>query len=104
MTIGHYKSFDEVYGIETTEEHKPSLQQRVTSNPGHDMPFPPSAHKTKTVKGVFICRECKKPHVVNAANKLSEQEMALIERIKQTFQYSCGSSLQELKTEDNRTP
>ena len=39
-----------------------------------------------------------------AANKLSEQEMALIERIKQLFHYFCGSSLQELNTEDNRTP
>ena len=68
------------------------------------MPFSPSVQKTKTVKGVFICRECEKPRVMYAANKLSEQEMALIERIKQSFQYSCGSSLQELKTEDNRTP
>lgn len=27
-----------------------------------------------------------------------------LERIKQLFQYTCGSSLQEPKTADNRTP
>lgn len=58
----------------------------------------------KTVKCVFICTECEKPRVVYAATKLSQQEMATIERIKQLFQYTCGSSLQELKTADNRTP
>ena len=25
---GHYKPFDEVYDVETTEEHRPSLQKR----------------------------------------------------------------------------
>ncbi|XP_078316357.1 uncharacterized protein LOC144617717 [Crassostrea virginica] len=58
---GHYKSFDEVYGIETTKEHRPSLQQRVTSNPDHGMPFSPSVQKSKTVKGVLFAENVRKP-------------------------------------------
>lgn len=83
---------------------RPSLHQKATANPGHQIPFSLSAQTTKTVKCVLICTECKKPRVVYAANKLSGQEMETLERIKQLFQYTCGSSLQELKTDDNRTP
>lgn len=90
--------------METTEEHRPSLHQKATTNTGHQISFSPSAQTTKTVKCVLICTECEKPRVVYAANKLSGQDMETLERIKQLFQYACGSSLQELKTADNSTP
>lgn len=62
--------------------------------------------KQQKLSNVLICSECEKPSVVYAANKLSGQEMKTLERIKQLFQYTCGSSLQELhvRTDDNRTP
>lgn len=100
-TISHLMKFMERKQLRST---RPSLHQKATANPGHQIPFSPSAQTTKTVKCVLICTEFEKPRVVYAANKLSGQEMETLERIKQLFQCTCGSSLQELKTDDNRTP
>jgi hypothetical protein len=86
---GHYKPFDELYGSETTEEHRPSLKKTVQSG-GHLTPFSPSGQTAKTVKCVFVCAECDKPRVVYAANKLSREETENLERIKNLFSILVG--------------
>lgn len=52
---------------------------------------------------MLICTECETPRVVFAADELSGQKMKTLEQIQQLFQNTCGSSLQELKTDENRT-
>ena len=57
-----YKDFEEVYGSQTIEKHRPSL-----SSPGaktHGIPFPPSAQYAKNVKVVLQCGECLKWRVL----------------------------------------
>lgn len=71
-TISHLMKFIERKQLRST---RPSLHQKATANPGHQIPFSPSAQTTKTVKCVLICTECEKPRVVYAANKLSGQEI-----------------------------
>ena len=55
---GHYKSFDELFGMPTTETHRPSLQKAATK--GHGMPFSPTAQIAKNTKLVVECEECGK--------------------------------------------
>jgi hypothetical protein len=51
----HYKSFEELYGKETTEDHRPSLKNTKTKTKGkmkstrakHTMPFCPTAARAK---------------------------------------------------------
>ena len=53
----HYKSFEELYGKQTTEDHRPSLKNTKTKMKGkmkairakHTMPFCPSAACVKNV-------------------------------------------------------
>lgn len=48
---GHYKSFEEIYGTETTEEHLPGKKQQTEQQTkkavGHEVPFSPSAQSAK---------------------------------------------------------
>lgn len=53
---GHYKSFIESYGKETSEKFCPSLQGAV--NRGSDVSFRVSA---ETSRAVVVCSECDKP-------------------------------------------
>lgn len=46
-----YKSFDDVYGSQTSERHRSSLSTPGAKN--HGMPFPPSAQYAKNVKVVL---------------------------------------------------
>jgi hypothetical protein len=98
---GHYKTFEEVYGTETTEEYRQSLhatQAMLTS--GHAMPFSPSTQTAKTCQMTVQCIDCEKPCAIYSASKLNGQENALLVRILNLYQYSYGSELQELKPND----
>ncbi|UZO09453.1 uncharacterized protein OCT59_029676 [Rhizophagus irregularis] len=62
----HYKSFEELYGKQTTENYRPSLKNVKTKAKGekkitkgkHTMPFCPSAACAKNVGVVVNCVEC----------------------------------------------
>ncbi|GBB90964.1 hypothetical protein RclHR1_18020002 [Rhizophagus clarus] len=68
----HYKSFEESYGKETTEDHRSSLKNNKTKTKEkmkfirtkHTMPFCPSAAHAKNVSITVNCVECKKPHLL----------------------------------------
>lgn len=97
----HYKDFSEVYGTDTTEEFCPSaMKKAATKITGTAIPFSPSAQTTKTVKMTINCIDCDKPRVIYSASKLNNEKLALLQRILSLYQYSCGSCLQELKTDD----
>ena len=95
---GHYKSFEDVYGTETTEEHRPSLKEKASL--GHQIPISPSAQTAKTVQKTLKCTECDKPRVLYSASKLLVSELTVLNKLFDTYEYSCGSSLQELKIVD----
>lgn len=104
---GHYKSFEDLFGTDTTEEHCPSFKPKqspgnllITSR-GHGMPFSPSAQTANRCKMTVRCIDCEKPRVIHASVKLTEPESALLERVLALYHYSCGSELQELKPADD---
>ena len=65
------------------------------------MPFSPSAQTARTVQLVARCVDCEKPRVIYASQKLTETEKVLLQQLLDLFEYSCGGSLQELKSPDD---
>ena len=95
----HYKPFEEVYGTETTEEHRPSLKQKILL--GHQIPFSPSAQTAKTVQKTVKCSDCEKPRVIYSLTKLTVAEQILLNKVLDTYIYSCGANIKELQVQDS---
>ncbi|GET04088.1 uncharacterized protein LOC105326236 [Rhizophagus clarus] len=96
----HYKSFEELYGKETTEDHRPSLKNNKTKTKGkmkfirakHTMPFCPSAARAKNVGITVNCVECEKPRLLFSAKKLTEKDKTILRRFLDIIFYTCGMS------------
>lgn len=94
----HYKSFEELYGKQTTEDHRPSLKDTKTKIKGkmkitktkHTMPFCPSAARAKNVGITVNCVECEKPRLLFSANKLTEKDRIMLRGFLDTIFYTCG--------------
>ena len=59
---GHYKKFKDVFGTETTEDHRPSLQKRHYRE--KSVPFPVSVQHARNTNMVVQCEECNVAHCV----------------------------------------
>ncbi|CAB4419470.1 unnamed protein product [Rhizophagus irregularis] len=71
----------ELYGKQTTEDHRPSLknvkktiEKMKTTKVKHTMPFYPSTVRAKIVGITVSCVECEKPRLLFSARKLSEED------------------------------
>ena len=85
------KPFGEVFGKETSEEHRPSLN-KITSK---RLPFYPSIQHVLNCNTMLMCDECGMWRLVYSTRKLKPGE---IRRLKQSFDdvsFSCGADLQE---------
>ena len=91
----HYKPFEEVYGTLTSEKDRPSLRSDAEKR-GHGIPFSPNA---QTARRSVLCSECLKPRVIYAQHKLSHLDQSVLDRVFDSFLYSCGSSLSGLEEE-----
>lgn len=98
-------SFDEVYGTETTEEHEAIFTPEGNSKswPSNTV-FPQCANNKNCQMCVNLYWMWKISCCICCKQVVRTRNGNLRERIKQLYQYTCGSSLQELKTDDNRTP
>jgi len=92
-----YKTFEELYGTETTEEFRPSAQKLTKESQG--MGFSPSAQYAKNVGTVVQCGECEKWRVLYSKIKLNNEESAKLSRFLDSIQYTCGDSFEELNSE-----
>ncbi|CAG8473433.1 7115_t:CDS:2 [Scutellospora calospora] len=94
----YYKSFEELYSMRTTENHRPSLINSKTkmnydkTKTKHTMPFCPSAAHAKNVRVIVNCTEYEKPHFLFSSKKLSEKDIILLQRFLDTVFYTCGMS------------
>ena len=95
----HYKSFEELYGKQTTEDHRPSLKNAKTKTrkgkmktikTKHTMPFCPSAARAKNVGIIVNCVECEKPRLLFCAKRLSEKDRMILQGFLETIFYTCG--------------
>ena len=93
---GHYKSFDNVYGTETSEDGRPSKQQQRKK-----LPFYASVQhvRNSSVMLMYLCEECGMWRLVYATRKLSVREKTLLESSLDGLSFSCGSQLQEADLE-----
>ena len=92
-----YKTFEELYGTETTEEFRPSAQKLTKESQG--MGFSPSAQYAKNVGTVIQCGECNKWRVLYSKSKLNNEESAKLSRFLDGIQYTCGDSFKGLTSE-----
>src|SRR6266540_3540866 len=99
----HYKSFEELYGKQTTEDHRPSLKNAKIKTKGkmkitkakHTMPFCPSAARAKNVGVTVNCIECEKPRLLFSAKKLSEKNKTMLREFLDTIFYTCNISFHD---------
>ncbi|XP_070546538.1 uncharacterized protein [Ptychodera flava] len=85
----HFKSFEELYGTETTEKFRPSLVSKQTALAQRDFGFRLSG---ETVRRTILCTECSKARCVYSPKKLVEAERQSLEQILDTIDYTCGTS------------
>jgi len=99
----HYKSFEELYGKQTTEDHRPSLKNVKTRAKSkikitkikHTMPFCPTAARAKNVGITVNCVECGKPRLLFSVKKLSEKDKTILQGFLDTIFYTCGTSFHD---------
>src|SRR6266496_6742363 len=96
----HYKLFEELYGKQTTEDHRSSLKSAKTktkkiTKTKYTMPFCPSAARAKNVSITVNCVECEKPHLLFSIKKLSEKDKAILQGFLDTIFYTCGISFHD---------
>jgi hypothetical protein len=100
----HYKSFEELYGKEITENHRPSLKntkmkmkgKMVSTRVKHTMPFCPSAARAKNVGITVCCIKCEKLRFLFSAKKLSEKDKTILRSFLETIFYTCGMSFHNM--------
>ena len=94
-------SFEELYGKQTSEDHRPSLKDAKTKTKKgkmkikkakHNMPFCPTAARAKNVGVTVTCVECEKPHFLFNVKKLSEKDKVILQEFLDTIFYTYGMS------------
>ena len=90
-TIFHFQNYME----QTTEQHRPFLQEKSTSS-SHGIPFNPTSQHASNTCRCIECTECGKRWVIYAARNMKYDEMERLKRIIDGVQYSCGSVLRDI--------
>ncbi len=91
---GHYIPFSEVFGKETSEEHRPSLNQRKTKK--NTMSFYASVQHARNAALMVQCEECNMWRIIFSKRKLSKDQRSMLQLVLDSFSYTCGSRLSEL--------
>ena len=91
----HYKLFSEVYGSETTEQHRPSLQD-TRKTAVQSLGFSPSQQHAKNVGLLLQCDECNKWRLLFNKQKLNYHEISELEGVLDDISYTCGFSFSEV--------
>ena len=88
----HYEPFENVYGNETSEKHRPSLNEKIKKN--KNIPFNPTKQTALNVGATIICEECRKSRLLHAAKTVKDKDA--LKNFLERVTYSCGASLQKL--------
>ena len=95
---GHYLPFKDVYGSQTSEEHRPSLKKR--SSKQQTLPFHGKLQHVKNADITVECEECGMWRLVYATKKLTKQQQRTLMSALDGMSFSCGSPLQDLEVDD----
>ena len=88
----HYKSFSDVYGQTTSEQHRPSL----TKKPKQKIGFTPSQQHVKNVGTLIQCEKCDKWRLMFCSHKLSHQEVLTLTKCFNNVSYTYGVLFSDL--------
>ena len=88
-----------MYGTETTEKDRPSLQSSAEKRV-HGIPFNPSGQFAHNVGKTIRCTECDRPRVMYAARKVRFRDQSKLEAVLDDIIYTCGMGLQECIPDD----
>ncbi len=89
----HYKPFSDVFKIETTEEHRPSLKKNPRQDKG--LPFYPSVQHVRNTEMMLQCEECGQWRLIYSRKKLTKIQKQQLERVLDHISFSCGAQLQD---------
>jgi len=89
----HYLSFSHVFGQNTSEEHRPSLNLK---KPKKTLPFSASIQHVKNVDMMMFCEKCDMWRLLYCKTELKKPQHTVLESLLDTYSYTCGSSLQDI--------
>ena len=95
----HYKSFENEYGTNTDESHRPSLKNQVNSvqdaavksKKVEKVKDPLMGFTAQQARYVVSCTECEKPRLIYSKFKLSERQTVQMITLLSEHDYVCGS-------------
>ena len=88
-----YLPFEEVYGKEPSDKDRPSSKSTSNSEAAEVDAKHKALLKNTKVRQLIFCEECLKPRCIYAVSRLSKEEEIIIERVRETKTYTCGSVL-----------
>ena len=90
---GHYKTFADVYGSETTEEHRPSLiESKKKTVHRRSIDFYSTRQHVTNVVVVIQCEEYDMWRLLFCRKKLNSQKRKLLEEFLEDLSYTCGDT------------
>jgi hypothetical protein len=114
----HYKSYQELKGIETTEADRPSLSIQKTKpkcnadkkkteslniestnnseDDERDIPVPlspPDLYTVQNARAIATCIEYRKPRVIYSKHRLTERQQTTVITSMSEYDFSCGAVL-----------
>ena len=104
---GHYIPFHDVFGTQTTEEHRPSFKKKPTAHVRRKdksrLSYYASVQHAKNVDIVVQCDECNLWRVIFSKFKLKKEQRVQLQLLLDDFSYTCGSKLKDLQLPDEFT-
>ena len=92
---GHYLPFSEVYGTNTTEQHRPSLQAKRGKQ--KTLPFAASIQHVKNVDILVQCEECQMWRLLYSKHKLTSTNKKALQQALDGVTYTCGAQIGDLE-------
>ena len=94
---GHYLSFSNIYGSQTSEQHRPTLKKRSCKQ--KTLPFHGKIQHVKNANITVECEECGMWRLVYARKKLTMAQQKTLMSALDGMSFSCGSPLQDLEVD-----
>ena len=94
----HYAPFSDVFGTNTSEEHRPSYS--VKQSKKNTLPFYASVQHVKNIEMMVECEECGLWRLLYSKRKVKKEARLRLQRIIEDHTYTCGAKLSNLDLSD----
>ena len=90
----HYLAFSEVFGKDTSDNHRPSLTAKKSRK--NTLPFQASVQHVKNAMLMLQCEECEMWRLIFSKFKLDQRKKKHLQKALEQFTYTCGARLSSL--------